>query len=69
MGQDVVRNLANLTVKLYNDRGFPLKLRKLTASATPNAADFKDIDIDDWVLELSVMTSSRLPFPAVPHKI
>ena len=63
------RNLANLTVKLFNDRGFPLKLRKLTASATPNAADFKDIDIDDWVLELSVMTSTPLPFPAVPHKI
>jgi hypothetical protein len=63
------RNLADLTVKLFNDRGFPLKLRKLTASATPNAADFKDIDIDDWVLELSVMTSTPLPFPAVPHKI
>jgi hypothetical protein len=63
------RNLANLTVKLFNDRGFPLKLRKLTASATPNAIDFKDIDIDEWVLEFSVMTSSRLPFPAVPHKI
>ena len=63
------KNLANLTVKLFNDRGFPLKLRKLTASATPNAIDFKDVDIDDWVVELSVMTTSPLPFPAVPHKI
>jgi hypothetical protein len=63
------KNLANLTVKLFNDRGFPLKLRKLTASATPNAIDYKDIDIDDWVLEFSVMTSSPLPPPAVPHKI
>ena len=63
------RNLANLTVKLFNDRGFPLKLRKLTASATPNTIDYKDIDIDDWAVELSVMTTSPLPFPAVPHKI
>ena len=63
------RNLGTLTLKLFNDRGFPLKLRKLTASATPSAVDFKDIDIDDWVVELSVMTTSPLPFPAVPHKI
>jgi len=59
------RNLSNLNVKLFNDKGFPLKLRKLVASASPNAVDYKDIDMDDWTLEFIVRTSNPSPL----HKI
>ena len=68
MGQDVFQELGEFDCEAIQRPGFPPQAQE-AASATPDVADFKDVDIDEWVLELSVMTSTRLPFPAVPRKI
>ena len=59
-------NLTNITVKLFNDKNFPLKLRKFYANAN---ADLEDVNIDDWEFELLVTTSDHLPRGASQHKI
>ena len=59
-------NLSYLTVKLFNDKGYPLKLRKFYASV---AADINDVNIDDWEFEFLVTTSDHLPKGASQHKI
>ena len=42
-------NFGALSVKLFNDAGFPLKLRKFYSAST---ADNADQNIGDWVMEL-----------------
>ena len=59
-------NLSYLTVKLFNDKGYPLKLRKFYASTV---ADINDVNIDDWEFEFLVTTSDHLPKGASQHKI
>ena len=59
-------NLSYLTVKLFNDKGYPLKLRKFYASTV---ADINDVNIDDWEFEFLVITSDHLPRNASQHKI
>ena len=59
-------NLSYLTVKLFNDKGYPLKLRKFYASTV---ADINDVNIDDWEFEFLVTTSENLPRGASQHKI
>ena len=59
-------NLAQLNIKLFTDKGFPLKLRKFYAST---AADIPEINIDDWAFEILVTTKSPLPHGAAQHKI
>ena len=59
-------NLAQLNIKLFTDKGYPLKLRKFYAST---AADISEINIDDWAFEILVTTKSPLPHGAVQHKI
>ena len=59
-------NLSYLTVKLFNDKGYPLKLRKFYASTV---ADINDVNIDDWEFEFLVTTSDHLPRNASQHKI
>ena len=59
-------NLSTLNVKLFNDKGFPLKLKKFYASAV---ADFSDINVDDWQFEMLVTTKDHLPKGASQHKI
>jgi hypothetical protein len=60
-------NLSTLNIKLFNDKGYPLKLRKFFASAT--VADINDINIDDWYLEMLVTTKCPLPRGSSQHKI
>ena len=41
----------NMTIKLFSDKGYPLKLKKQTALVE---TDLNDVNIDDWVLELGL---------------
>jgi hypothetical protein len=41
----------NITIKLFSDKGHPLKLKKQTALVE---TDLNDVNIDDWVLELGL---------------
>ena len=59
-------NFGYVQVKLFNDRGFPLRLRKFTSAA---AADANDIGLDDWAFELLVTTTAQLPNGSAAHKI
>jgi hypothetical protein len=59
-------NLSQLNIKLFSDKGFPLKLRKFYAVGV---ADIPDINIDDWAFEILVTTKSPLPHGASSHKI
>jgi len=56
-------NLSTLNIKLFSDRGYPLKLRKFYYGA---AGDANDINIDEWEMVLVVAT---LPKGSVQHKI
>jgi hypothetical protein len=40
-----------ITIKLFSDKGHPLKLKKQTALVE---TDLNDVNIDDWVLELGL---------------
>ena len=59
-------DLNQLTVKLFSDKGYALKLRKFYANT---AADAKDVNIDDWAFEMLVTTKDHLPHGSAPHKI
>ena len=45
-------NFGQFSVKLFDDLGFPLKLKKLYYGASP---DYFDTNISDWVMELHVL--------------
>ena len=59
-------NFGNFQVKLFDDQGCALKLKKLYATATQ--ADLLDVNIADWSFELQVKTGSSLP-ASVPRRI
>ena len=59
-------NFGYVQVKLFNDRGFPLRLRKFTSAAV---GDANDIAVDDWAFELLITTTAQLPNGAASHKI
>ena len=52
-------NFGNFQVKLFDDQGSALKLKKLYATSTQ--ADLLDVNISDWSFELQVKTGSSLP--------
>ena len=59
-------NFGNFQVKLFDDQGCALKLKKLYATSTQ--ADLLDVNIADWSFELQVKTGSSLP-SSVPRRL
>ena len=51
-------NFGQFSVKLFDDLGFPLKLKKLYYGGSP---DYFDCNISDWVMELHVLARPHLP--------
>ena len=66
-------NFGTLNVKLFNDLGFPLKLRKFYGTTTTSGGvltDSQDVNIGDWIFEAQVMAIPRgLPEHSAKHKI
>jgi len=60
-------NFSTLTFKLFSDRGYPLKIKRLYAGT--NVTDMNDYNIDDWYIDFVVAVRDHLPKGASQHKI
>jgi hypothetical protein len=60
-------NFSSLTFKLFSDKGYPLKLKRLYAGS--NVSDMMDYNIDDWYIDFVVAVRDHLPKGVAQHKI
>jgi hypothetical protein len=60
-------NFNMLTFKLFSDKGYPLKLKRLYAGT--NVSDMLDYNINDWYIDFVVAVQDHLPKGVAQRKI